>query len=155
MPAAASPSRTASGRACHHAWATNTSSTYSAAKQARRIAVFRYICGQSRCRRPVRAEVLVDPPAHLELEGLIGPELQRWCCQHSSSWCSSTFANAAPNIKKIGPFRDGAPPTYREVGCSHRKVVSSCPRRRPGPAAAIYLMAPTVKPAMNRSTKKL
>jgi hypothetical protein len=52
-PAAANPSRMASGTLCHHAWATNTSSRYVTAKPARRIADFRYISQQSRGRRPV------------------------------------------------------------------------------------------------------
>ena len=49
----ASPSDIASGTAIHHDEAKNTSSTYDVASQHRMTAVFRYICGQSRCRLPV------------------------------------------------------------------------------------------------------
>src|SRR3989475_11756026 len=53
IPAAANPSRTASGTLCHQTWAANTSSRWETARPAMKIAVFRYICQQSRCRRPV------------------------------------------------------------------------------------------------------
>src|SRR5215510_14225331 len=43
----------ASPKACSHVWATSTSSTYDTAKQATRIVVFKYICQQSRRRRPL------------------------------------------------------------------------------------------------------
>src|SRR5512132_2729434 len=43
----------ASSRPCHQVSGTNTSRRYEPAKAATRIAVFTYICQQSRCRRSV------------------------------------------------------------------------------------------------------
>src|SRR5947209_14504373 len=53
IPAAKRPSSTASRRPCHQVWSTKTSSVYDTAKPARRMTVFKYICQQSRGRRPV------------------------------------------------------------------------------------------------------
>src|SRR6185295_14161686 len=56
MAATEMPSTTARGKTAHQLVATNSSRRYDEINHARMVAVLKYICGQSRRRRPVRSK---------------------------------------------------------------------------------------------------